>query len=224
MMMDRTDFELNCGRALEGIHGELMGLTDIPLASLDPNRTVLIVVDMINGFAKAGALYSPRVEALIPTIEGLSRACSDRSIPQLAFMDSHPENSLEFLSYPPHCLEGTDESQLVEELQKANALMLIKKNSTNGFLEPEFQKWLEDHPKTDTFIVVGDCTDICIQQFAVTLKCSFNRINRSSRVIVPMNGVNTFDFGVHNGDLMHAVALMMMQGSGVEVARGIDYE
>ena len=223
-MIDSKNFIVNGGLALETIHKELMGLKDISLASLDSNRTVLIVVDMINGFAKAGALYSPRVEALIPTIEGLSRACSERRMPQLAFMDSHPESSPEFLSYPPHCLAGTVESQLVEELQKTDAFMLIQKNSTNGFLEPEFQNWLESHPQTDTFIVVGDCTDICIQQFSVTLKCSFNRINRPSRVIVPMNSVDTFDFGNHNGDLMHAVALMMMQGSGVEVVRGIDYE
>ncbi len=222
--MDSKDFALNCGGALEAIHGELMGLRNVPLASLEPDKAVLIVVDMINGFAKSGALYSPRVEALIPVVEGLSRACTERGIPQLAFMDSHPENSPEFLSYPPHCLAGTYESQLVEELQKTDAFMLIQKNSTNGFLEPEFHQWLEDHPQTDTFIVVGDCTDICIQQFSVALKCSFNRTNRPSRVIVPINGVDTFDYGVHNGDLMHAVALMMMLGSGVDVVRGIDYE
>lgn len=224
MKIARNKFLANSMKALETVYDTLIICEAIALESLAPDKTAVIAVDMINGFAKEGALYSPRVEALIPAVARLSQACAKRGILQLAFADSHPAESPEFQSYPPHCLTGTEESELVGELKAAGPFTLIRKNSTNGFLEPEFQKWLTDHEQVDTFLIVGDCTDICIEQLAITLKCSFNRINRPSRVIVPTDLVDTFDYGVHNGDLMHAVSLMMMQGSGVEVVRRISHE
>ena len=38
------------------------------LSDLDLNKTELFIVDINNGFAKEGALYSPRVENLINPI------------------------------------------------------------------------------------------------------------------------------------------------------------
>lgn len=223
MKQKRSEWMAGGTNALEAVYDTLTALPEIALDSLDAGKTVLIVVDMINGFAKAGALYSPRVEALIPGIAALSRACGERGMPMLAFADAHPAQSPEFQSYPPHCLAGTEESRLVAELEGTGPWMRIDKNSTNGFLEPAFQAWLEEHNQADTFIIVGDCTDICIQQFATTLKCSFNRLNRPVRVIVPMALVDTYDFGVHHGDLMHAMALMMLIGNGIEVVKEVAY-
>lgn len=223
-MITRTVFYSKLGKSLESVYDTLEALKDIRLRDLDPGKTVLIAVDMINGFAKSGALYSPRVENLIAPIAELSRACGKRGIPQLAFADTHPEDTPEFFSYPPHCLVGSVESELVEELKSAGPFMMIPKNSTNGYLEPEFQDWLSRNGHIDTFIVVGNCTDICIEQFATTLKCGFNRIGRPVRIIVPGNLVDTYDFGTHHGDLMHAAALMMLLGNGIEVVRGIAYE
>lgn len=224
MKLSRESFVNSGSIALESVYEALETLKVIRLDELDPFRTALIAVDMINGFAKEGALYSPRIEALVPAIADLSTACGNVGIMQLAFADAHPEDSPEFSSYPPHCLAGSTESELVDELMAAGRFTLIHKNSTNGYLEPEFQAWLKDHEQLDTFIVVGDCTDICIEQFATVLKCSFNRINRPVRIVVPMNLVDTYDFGTHNGDLMHAMALMMLMGNGIEVVRGISYE
>lgn len=223
-MITRNGFYAQAGKALETVYDTLDSLKGIRLQDLDPEKTALIAVDMVNGFAKTGALYSPRIEALIPGIAELGKICKARGIIQLAFADTHPKDTPEFFSYPPHCLAGSYESELVEELQTAGHFTLIPKNSTNGFLEPAFQGWLTHHDHLDTFIVTGNCTDICIEQFATTLKCNFNRLGRPVRIIVPMNLVDTFDFGTHHGDLMHAVALMMLLGGGIEVVRGISYE
>ncbi len=223
-MMTRNIFYSNAGKALESIYDTLEGLKPLQLKELEPEKTAMIAVDMINGFAKAGALYSPRIEALVAPIARLSEACNVLDIPQLALADTHPEDTPEFFSYPPHCMMGTVESELVDELKAVGPFLLIPKNSTNGFLEPEFQAWLSSHDHLDTFIVVGNCTDICIEQFATTLKCHFNRLSRTVRVIVSMNLVNTYDFGTHHGDLMHAAALMMLLGNGVEVVKEIAYE
>lgn len=221
MNVDRATYIENGAKALDDIYTVLDSLETLELKSLKPENTALVVMDMVNGFAKAGALYSPRVEALIPAIAELSKACEKWGIVKLAFADTHTGQSPEFDAYPPHCQANTEESLLVDELQAVGRFEVIPKNSTNGFLEPRFREWLCNRPQMDTFIVVGDCTDICVQQFATSLKCSFNRLDRRTRVIVPANGVETFDFGTHNGDLMHTVALMMMRDNGIEVVEKI---
>jgi nicotinamidase-related amidase len=194
----------------------------VALAGLPAGRTALIIVDMINGFAREGALASPRVGGLIPAIRDLLQRAKDRGIPAVAFGDSHLENSLEFESYPPHCIAGTAESEVVAELAGVGGYTFLPKHSTNGFLEPGFQAWLAAHPATDTFIVVGDCTDICVLQFALTLKTDFTRQNRPVRIIVPEGGVETFDAPGHPGDFLHVAALNLMMGNGIDVVSRID--
>lgn len=191
-------------------------LPSLRVADLPGERTALVVVDMVKGFVCEGSLQSNRIAALIPEIKNVMVKCRERNIPILAFADTHPEDSPEFAAYPPHCLKGTSESEIVEDLAGL-AQTVIPKASTNGFLEEEFQQWLEDNPQIDTFVVVGDCTDICILQFVLTLKADFNRRHAASRVIVPVNAVDTFDADFHNGDLLNAVSLYIMWSGGVEV-------
>jgi nicotinamidase-related amidase len=194
----------------------------VELAALPADRTALIIVDMINGFAREGALASPRVGGLIPTITDLLQRAKERGIAAVAFGDSHLEDSLEFQSYPPHCIAGTAESEVVAELAGVGGYTFLPKNSTNGFIEPGFQAWLAGHPTVDTFVVVGDCTDICVLQFVLTLKTDFTRQNRPVRIIVPVNGVETFDAPGHPGDLLHVAALNLMMGNGIDVVSRID--
>lgn len=193
------------------------------LSELDPKRSALVIIDMVNGFAREGALKSPRVEELIPSISELSERCGMKGMVKLAFADCHSDASPEFEAYPAHCLAGTNESEVVEEIRKVGGYLLIPKNSTNGFLEEAFQKWLGSNYNIDTFVVTGDCTDICIQQFATTLKTWFNRQDRKSRIIVPLNAVGTYDLGDHNGDLMDVMALYSMVLNGVEVVRKLAF-
>lgn len=196
-------------------------LPTLSLATLPPQNTVVVVVDMINGFAREGALQSVRVEGLIPGIVRLLDACGKLHIETLAFADHHSERSPEFGAYPQHCMAGTSESEVVAEIQAVGRYQLFPKNSTNGFQEPAFQEWLHNNPQKENFIVVGDCTDICIQQFAVSLKTWFNRQDRAVRVIVPETMVDTYDAGLHMADLMHVTALFSMMGNGVEVVREV---
>lgn len=188
-------------------------------AGLDAETACLVIVDMIEGFARTGALSSPRVDALTAPVADLLKRCTAAGMPALAFADSHTPASPEFASYPPHCLAGTVESELLPELRDAEGLEVIPKNSVNGFLEPAFQDWLDAHPQTDAFIVCGDCTDICVLQFATTLKAWFNRQDRKSRVIVPADAVDTYDYGPHDGDLTHLAALYNLSINGIEIVR-----
>ncbi|MCG8484097.1 MAG: cysteine hydrolase [Clostridia bacterium] len=216
---DKKNFLENCSKALSEIYDTLNELKELDIKDCESKKTVLVIVDVINGFVREGALKSERIESIIPEIACLSKACDALGIEKLAFCDYHTQESPEFDAYPPHCLAGTFEAEIVDEIKNIGGYKLIPKNSTNGFLEEAFQEWLEQNIDKDTFIITGDCTDICIQQFAITLKTWFNMKNRKSRVIVPMNMVETYDFGVHNGDLVNTMALYNMMINGVEVVK-----
>lgn len=221
-MEDKKDFLNRSTEILGGIFDMLSELSGIKLKDLEGKQTALVIVDMVNGFAREGALMSPRVEGLIPEIAKLSKLCDNFAIKKLAFADCHTLVSPEFEAYPSHCIEGTSEGEIVDELKEIGGYTLIPKNSTNGFLEKEFQKWLEENEQIKNFIISGDCTDICIQQFAVTLKTWFNLHDKKVRVIVPINAVETYDFGLHDGDLVNIMALYNMILNGIEVVREVE--
>jgi len=194
----------------------------IQLRDLQGKQTALVIVDMLNGFAREGALRSERVEELIPQIVKLSKACDNLQVEKIAFADYHRITSPEFDAYPPHCLEGTSEGEVVDEIKGVGGYTLIPKNATNCFLEEGFQKWLGQNEQINTFIITGACTDICVQQFAITLKTWFNMQNKKSRVIVPINAVETFDLGLHNAELTNLMALYNMMINGIEVVTGVE--
>lgn len=195
-------------------------LDDAPslcLNTLEAENTALIIVDMVNGFVKEGPMSSPRIFSIIQPICDLLKAANQRNIPVVAFADSHNEDCIEFSVYPTHCVKDTTENEIVDEIKQAGTYDVIFKNSTNGCLEPKFHEWLATHPSVNQFIIVGDCTDICVEQFAITLKTYFNTNNRPSRLIVPIACVETYDLDVHAGDLMNVIALYKMMMNGIEI-------
>lgn len=220
-MQGQNEFLQKCEKSFRQISGQLQSLPVLRLDALEPSKSALIVVDMVNGFAKQGALSSPRVLSINQRVASLARACRKKGIPVLAFADTHTAQSAEFSAFPPHCLGGTPECALTSELVEAGVDEVIHKNSTNGFLEPAFTEWLGARPGAEDFVVTGDCTDLCVLQFALTLKAHFNRVDRPARVIVPASLVETYDLAEHDGDVLNAAALYLMKISGVEVIKEI---
>ncbi len=195
----------------------------LPAASLHAERTALVLIDLVNGFAKEGAMSSERVGKLCaPAAEAAARL-SEQGILLLAFADRHAPGSPEFDSYPPHCLAGTAESELTAEFDSL-PVTVFPKQSTNGAMEPAFWYWLREHEQVDTFLLAGDCTDICVMQFALTLKALFTRENRRVRVIVPLALTDTFDAPGHDADLYHAMAADLMKNGGIEMVSRLTFD
>ncbi len=179
--MDTKELLLNeSNEMISGIYERLQSLESLDLKSLDKNRTMLLIVDINKGFAKAGALYSDRIEKLINPISNLAKYALNNGIRVKAFTDYHAEDSIELKAYPKHCMKDTDEWELVEELN-LEGIEVIKKNSTNGFLEENF---ILNKEEIDNVIIVGDCTDICIYQLAISLRAEFNRVNKDGEIYV----------------------------------------
>ena len=196
----------------------LENLKSLSIDNLDLNKTGLFIVDMNNGFAKEGALSSPRVEEIIEPIADFGKAISSKINTIVAFTDTHDEDAVELKSYPAHCLRGDMESEVVKEILAIDNLEIIEKNSTNGFFAIDIEKY----KNLDNFIVVGCCTDICVYQFVLTLKTYFNQNNLDKNIIVPMNLVETYDIDmVHSGDFLNTIFLNSMMQNGINVVKEI---
>lgn len=207
----------------QSIYKGLWEKAPVSLDSFEKGRTALVIVDMVNGFVREGKMRNPLAEDLIGPIVELMQECKKRDIPIVAFADCHQEDSPEFDIYEKHCVQGSGQVEIVSEIEKEGGYELICKNSTNAFLEEAFQDWMKAHPEIDSFIVTGVCTDICVMQFCLTLKAGFNRENRRSRILVPLDCVETYDFRMHNITLTNTMAIFFMEQSGMEVALNLTY-
>ncbi len=211
-------------KAMEKIEQELKGNT-VDLESLDKGKTALFVVDMVVGFVYSGALSSPRVAAIVNNIDELNK--KTKGYKKLFFLDNHEKDSQEFRYFPSHCIKGTNEAELISELKteysEGPETFYVEKNSTNGFYSKGFQEWLKKYEdEVDNFIITGCVTDICVLQFALSIKAYFNENNKNKRVIVPMNTVETYDGGSHDAYLMNLFALYNMHISGIEIVEKIN--
>ncbi|MEW6649855.1 MAG: isochorismatase family cysteine hydrolase [Chloroflexota bacterium] len=205
-------------------------------AAPHPERAAILSVDVIEGFCRVGPLASPRVAAIVQPITTLFIRAWEHGIRRIILtQDAHEAEAVEFASWPPHCVRGTPEAQTVAEFKALpffDQIVVLEKNSISSGLNTGLDAWLQAHPQVDTFIVVGDCTDLCTYQLAMHLRLDANARQKHRRVIVPANAVDTYDRTVttareqgglpHDGDLLHAVFLYHIALNGIEVVARIE--
>jgi nicotinamidase-related amidase len=197
-----------------------------------PQRAAVLSVDLIVGFAYEGPLSGPRVAGIISTVAALFRQAKAAGVESFCLVqDCHTEDALEFGSFGRHCACGSKEAETVPELLElafSDRFTVIPKNSISSAIGTTFDAWLNArHQEVDTFIVVGDCTDICVFDLAMHLRLRANAHDYQQRVIVPADCVQTYDLPVdaavnlgimpHDGDLLHAIFLYQMALNGIEV-------
>jgi nicotinamidase-related amidase len=214
--------------------GKLPALT-LAQAAPHPERTAVISVDVINGFCYSGPLSSPRVAGIVDPIRELFESAWQYGVRQIVLVqDTHEPDAVEFAQFPPHCVRGTAEAETVQafkDLPFYPQMHTFEKNSIHSGLNTGLESWLTEHSELDTFIVVGDCTDLCTDQLAMYLRLRANALQLRQRVIVPANTVDTYDMPVetarevgamaHPGDTLHGVFLYHMALNGVEIVKEI---
>jgi nicotinamidase-related amidase len=206
------------------------------LTAADPASVGIVSVDVIKGFCNVGPLSSPRVNQIITPIVELFKLAWEQGVRDIALpQDAHPEDAVEFAQYTPHCIRGTEEAETVAAFRALpffDNLVVIEKNSIASGLEPAFDAWLSGRPFIKNWIVVGDCTDLCTHQLAMHIRLNANQHQREGvRVILPVNGVDTYDLPVetaqqigavpHDGVFLHLVFLYHMMLNGIEVVTEI---
>ena len=200
----------------------------------DPARTAIVGVDVTNGFCYFGPLASPRVKEIVQPIAHLMTAAYEQGVRHFVMThDAHDPQAVEFGQFPPHCIRELDESEPVPELKALsfwNEVVLMPKNSIDSALRTALDPWLATHPQLATFIVVGDCTDLCVDHLAMHLRLRANEWQLPGvRVIVPEDCVDTYEMPVdkaaevgampHDAELLHLIYLYSLALNGVEVVK-----
>ncbi|MDO9545821.1 MAG: isochorismatase family cysteine hydrolase [Pelolinea sp.] len=203
--------------------------------AIQSDKTAVISVDMTNAFCRTGNLASDRVAALIPPIVKIFNLAWERGVRDMILLqDCHTAAAEEFGAFAEHGICGTEEAEAVDEIKSLpfyNEMKIIQKNSIHPAYATIFDSWLTKNFHLNTFIIVGDCTDLCIYQTAMHLRISANALDIQRRVIVPEECVNTYDLPLqtaieikaqpHPGDLLHKLFLHHMVLNGIEVYKQI---
>lgn len=173
-------------------------------------KSLVFVIDMVNGFVDSGAMSDSKIATITPNIkEQIEHANGVHFI-----CDNHDKDDLEMKVYPPHCLANTEECKVVNTLREfADFKNTTFKKSTNGFFNLD-KKLLENY---DEFVITGCCTDICVLQFALSLRAYLNEKNMDKDVIVPKSCVETFDAPNHERAYYNEIAFNLMRNAGIAV-------
>ena len=172
---------------------------------------VVLVVDMVRGFCEEGHnLYvGPTIREIIPRVRELLREEKTRGSHIIFLCDTHDPDDLEFKMFPPHCIRGSEEPEVIPELREF-AEEVIPKRRYSCFFETNLDQRLKEL-KPDKIIVVGDCTNICVLYTVADAR------NRDYAVEVPADCVATFDPEAHKFALQQLKTVLGAEVTGAPV-------
>jgi nicotinamidase/pyrazinamidase len=181
--------------------------------------SALIVVDMQNGFLRHGNLASEDCLAVLPqVVEEVERALTAGE--HVIFTaDTHEPDDREFEIFPEHCIRGTDEALIVDELRgylDRDNVWLVRKRRYSALFETELEGLLHRFD-IDTVRICGVCTDICVLHTTSDLR------NRDIAVTVVAGATATFAGPDHPAAAVRDQSLAHMRrilGARVEAAGG----
>ncbi|MGH3665324.1 MAG: cysteine hydrolase family protein [Egibacteraceae bacterium] len=163
----------------------------------------LIVVDMQNGFLREGNLASPQCLAVLPAVVAEVEAALDAGHHVVFTADTHEPDDREFEIFPVHCVRGTDEVELVDELRGypgRDRVHLVAKRRYSALFETELEGLLHRYA-IDEVRMCGVCTDICLLHTTADLR------NRDIAVTVAADATATFDAPEHDAEAVRAQSL-----------------
>jgi nicotinamidase-related amidase len=168
--------------------------------STSPRRAI-IVVDMLVCFCRRGALYSPRYDPMVPRMREHLTAAEAEGVPIVFLVDTHAPDDPEFAMFPPHCVEGSGEDEVIPELRGfADRGDVVRKRTFSGFHGTELEAVLE-RLAPELVEVAGVCTDICVLHTVAGLRA------RGYEVLVRRDLVETYDAPGHGADEFNHFAL-----------------
>ncbi|MGV3244375.1 cysteine hydrolase family protein [Staphylococcus sp. 11261D007BR] len=171
-------------------------------------KRALIIVDYSNDFvANDGKLTCGEPgQAIEPFILDRIRDYHQSNSPIFFMMDLHFENDPyhpETKTFPPHNIEGTDGRDLYgdigqeyEKIKDASHVFFLDKRRFDSFYGTPLDSLLRER-QIDTLEIVGVCTDICV------LHTAASAYNLNYQLIIPKNGVASFDLTGHEWALNH---------------------
>lgn len=158
---------------------------------------VVLVVDMLKGFLEEGhPLYiGDKCRSIIPDVKKLLENEVNHDSYIIYLCDNHTPDDAEFQMFPPHCIEGTEEAEIIPELAEYNG-EFIPKRRYSGFFDTPLEQRLS-LLKPDKIIICGVLTNICVLHTAADAR------NRDYQVEIPLSCVASPDEAAHAYALAH---------------------
>ncbi len=183
-------------------------------------RELLIIVDMVNGFVREGIMADSYIEHIIPEQIRLIKEFLEKKEGIAFVKEAHSEDSIEFKTFPKHCVKGTSEAELVDELKPYEKDALVyEKNCTSAMFAKNFLRDIDEMINLRNVVITGCCTDICDMNLAIPLKNYFNEYNREVDIYVPVNAVETYNSPNHNRDEYSEMSFKLMNQSGIKLVK-----
>ena len=188
-------------------------------------RKALYMIDMNNGFVNFGNMANPKYNELVN--EQLKLINKFRKENQLVnfVLEGHTTDSIEFDSYPSHCVLGTKEAELIPEFideQNKENTRTYYKNSINGMLNRNLQDDIKSQDNLNEIVIGGVCADLCVMDFARTFSRYLDEINRRAKIFVVENTIDTYDSLEHNREEWMDIAKKVMTQAGIIMVSNID--
>lgn len=194
------------------------------------NNSALIIVDVQHGFTPGGNLAVAHADQIIPAINQLAQYFDNVVLTQdwhpadhISFAENHaghqPFDTIQLpygaqVLWPAHCVQGTHDAALHQDLNVPHAQLVIRKgfhtgiDSYSAFMEADHRTstglagYLKERG-IDTVFVAGIATDFCVAWTAMdACKLGF----RSFVIADACKGIDL------HGSLQHAWQEMLAQG------------
>lgn len=184
---------------------------------IEEYEDMLIVVDMINAFIRAGVLHDEDIAKIIPRVVKLIEEHINNGGLVVLVKDSHTKDATEFKRFGnvPHSVADTFESQFVEELKRFenhSNVIVVEKNSTSYMEAPKFREIIKKAKNIKKINVVGCCTDICDFNGTMGLANYMDQWNRICEIFIHLDAIATFAEESRQNYVDAALLLMEQQG------------
>lgn len=134
--------------------------------TLNPARTAVVVIDMINEFCKPGGkMVLPGYENLIPAQTALIARARRLDVPVVFVIDSHRKNmrcDREWVKRTPHGIENTWATQVIDDLAPHPDDIRVIKHRYSAFFQTDLDLVMKDM-RIDQLVVFGVVTNICVR-------------------------------------------------------------
>ena len=193
---------------------------------LDPESTVLVVVDVQNWFAKPGGKFyddkdqgeRDRTNSMIGKLESFLQKCRQEQAVRIIFLQTI--KAIDAPDYKawgtkPHLIEGTWDSQIIDELKPLDDEVIVQKSSNDCFIKPDMENVLQKHdikPFEDKVIItggnIGTCVYTAIIGFSqrnyytvVPIDCTYGFKEAEERVVKQLSsGAYNYNVALTNSD------------------------
>jgi nicotinamidase/pyrazinamidase len=156
---------------------------------------------------KSGALYVQGAEKLIVKFRKLFEFARKNEVSILSSMDTHVPDDPEFKQFPPHCIQGTEGQQKIDDTMLSRPIIFPNKSVDRNLIETvrKYQQIIIEKQSLDLFsnpmterllralppraIVFGVATEYCIRLACLGLRqrgVHTALVTDASRAITPI--------------------------------------